>query len=618
MRVFVGFCILAGIFHAQPILAQTQSIPVIVISASRTAQDGADVASSVTVISREDLEAGLYPNVAETLRGVVGLDVAQSGPQSGASVFMRGAKSEHTLVLIDGVDVSHPGLNGRSTDLTHMNLTDVERIEVVRGPQSVLFGSNAIGGVINIITRRTEGGRFGARLTAGNYGTLQQELSASYKRDAYHARASVTDTRVEGISAASEKDGNIEKDGAHSLNASIGFGYDNGTWKSGLDWRHYESESDLDNFGGPGGDDPNYTATQRTDLATLALGHTWSPAHLSRLTLSQGWYEFDYVNKPDTAHPLASDDTSLEGARTRAELQHDMRLGSHTVSIGAEQTTEKASSVSRLVLDDGTPIQSDIPEIRETRHAYFLQETWKTDLATLTAGVRRDEFEETDGATTHRFAALVPIVGERLRIKGSYGTGFNAPSVPQRYGFGGNRALKPERSRGWDAGVMSDWSAVGVEAMYFENEFEDMIDYDFATSLFGNIARAKSRGVETALWTDVGNVRGEARYTVTHTEDKATGLVLMRRPQDKFQADLTWRPVREWLGRVEWQKVGRRRDVTGHVAGYELLNVKTSYHPLESTELFIRVDNALDEEYEEVDGYGTYGRRYYGGVALTL
>ena len=224
-------------------------------------------------------------------------------------------------------------------------------------------------------------------------------------------------------------------------------------------------------------------------------------------------------------------------------------------------------------------------------------------------------------------APVYDIAATGTRLRGSYGTGFKAPSLFQLYSAYGSTDLNPEKSQGWDAGAEQDLmdGTLTVGASYFENRFDDMIDYDFVTSKYGNVSKAEARGVETFVTAKpVKDLSVRASYTYTDTQDKTTHAELLRRPRNKAALDTTYAFTRKFRGTFGLIYVGERQDedfsafknIT--LAGYTLVNLYASYDVYQNVTLFARVENLFDEHYEEVLGYGTPGRAGYGGVKVTF
>jgi vitamin B12 transporter len=279
----------------------------IVVTATKLETSSKEVASSITVINKQQIQEMQKETILDVLRTVPSLDVVQSGgPGKATSVFIRGAKSEHTLVLIDGVEMNDPVSAGRSFDFAHLTTDNVARIEIIRGPQSTLYGSDAIGGIINIITESGKGKSTG--FISGETGSLktlrgQAGISGGTELLNYSLGLSVWDT--EGISAAGEQYGNIEKDGYKNTSFSGKVGVTpNDNFDAVFTVRYLNADADLDESGGTGGDDPNYKATWKQlfmrGQARLSLfNNLWE----QKLGISLSNHDREYLNETDEDHP---------------------------------------------------------------------------------------------------------------------------------------------------------------------------------------------------------------------------------------------------------------------------------------------------------------------------
>lgn len=591
----------------------------IVISATRVEMPLASVGSSVTVVDREQMTARQCASVVQALRTVPGLDVVQSGGPGGtASTFIRGAKSEQALVMIDGVPMNDAAGLGRGADLSQVPVENIQRIEVLRGPQSTLYGADAIGGVINIITRKGSGPASGdVSAEAGSFKTFNEKAEVRGATSLYNYSAGASRQDSEGISSADARNGNTEKDGYGRTEASARLG-----WTpvpefeaSGL-VRYNHARYDYD-----GTVNGMLTDTDdRGELDSLLLygeGRGILLDGLWRPRLGSSWVS---QNRDDTS---SLGNSSFDSLIQKLDWQNDLYLGkANIVTAGLEFQQESAESSYEAAG------YVDRFERKTDRHqSVYGQDVVTTGPLTTVLGGRLDNYDSAGTESTWRVAPVYDVAVTSTRIKGSYGTGFKAPSLFQLYSIYGSEELNPEKSTGWDAGLEQDLpgEVVTVGATYFENQFNDMIDYDFVTSKYGNISKAESRGVETfATAKPVKDLAVRASYTYTDTQDKSTDTPLLRRPRHKAALDATYAFTSRFQGGMGLVYVGRRLDEDFTIfqqvplADYTLVNLYASYDVYRNVSLFGRIENVFDKEYQEVLGYGTPGRAAYGGVKVTF
>jgi len=606
----------------------------IIITATRLETPSREVASSSTVISATDIQDSQQRTVGEVLRSVPALDIVRSGGAGQpTSVFIRGAKSEHTLVLIDGVEVNDPITPARTFDFANLTTHEVERIEIIRGPQSTLYGSDAIGGVINIITKKGEGApRLWAQIEGGSFETYRESAGLSGGNAFANLAFSISRTDTGGISAAAEDDGNREEDGYENTSVSTRFGLTpSEDFSVDFIFRYIDGKADIDNFGGPFGDDPNNVLdTEQVFLRAQAdltmLDDLWE----QRIGASLTTHDRRNDNDPDPDHPLDLVRSSFESQLMGFNWQHSFYLHEDNIlTFGFEAEEEEGASDYYSESMFG-PYSSTFDKETATTYGYYLQDQIKLwDRLFTTLGVRLDDHSRFGSETTYRIAPAYLIEATGTKLKGTYGTGFKAPTLFQLFSDYGDPSLDPETSQGWDAGVeqhlLGEKLTCGVT--YFQNEFDDLIDYDFVTSTYNNIAEAESNGVEAFVTAQANeHLTVGASYTYTDTEDKTTGKDLLRRADHKCSLAVTYRFPDDGNITCEVIYVGKRMDVDTstypaprvELDEYTLLNLAGSYPIAENLEVFGRVENLADQNYEEVKGFGTPGVAGYVGLRLSL
>ena len=616
-------------------------LPNMVVTATRTETPEDEVGSAITVITAKDISDKNINNVADALRTVPGLDVVRSGSVGQqTSVFLRGANSNHTLVLVDGVEMNDPSSPTGAFDFAFLQTDNIERIEVLRGAASAAYGSDAMGGVINVITKKGEGKlKLTGVAEGGSYGTWKTggNISGGTERVNYSFDASRLET--DGFSSADKNMGNVLPNGYRNTNLSGRTGFKvNEALDLGVTLRYGEGKSFLDNVGGKGPDDPNYYGTFN-ELFTRGFGHLKLLDGLWEQTLGVAYSRTDRnnVNAVDYLHTSSSAASNL-GEKVKLDYQNIFHVHkSNTVMVGVEEEADSLSSFASSNDPDPIPEYSysssaSIPLKTMNTMGYYLQDQIKLfDRSFTTLGVRYDDNNRFGGHETWRANELYTIKETSTRLKGSYGTGFKAPTLNQLYDtiyLSGNPNLKPETSRGWDVGVEQDifkkFSTLGVS--YFENDISNLI---VATPqspgswvyINQNVSKAKTNGIETFMeMRPLTDLTLRSTYTYQDAKNLDTGNQLLRRPRNKASFDTDYRFLEKAHVHVNVLMVGQKFDYLengqGPLSGYVTLNLAGSYDVHKNVQLFARIDNVLNKQYEEVYGYGTSGVAGYGGVKL--
>lgn len=625
----------------------------IVVTANRIETPEDEVASSVTVIGPEEITRKARDQVSELLRDVPGLTVeSEGGPGQPSSVFIRGSDSDHVLVLIDGVEANDPLSPGRAYDFGNLSTADIERIEVVRGSQSVLYGSEAIGGVINIITKKGHPGGVQADFQE-EYGTYETyRLSGSVRGGAQLAAGDrprvdyavgVTQSGTQGFPAADAHLGNVVNTGQSQLTLSGNAGYEPepGTRVDAM-IRYSNSSFGLAASGGPPGFAPGYPIDYRTGDDPGSQGtdrEVYGKLEATR-KLTEFWQAelaFHYTGDQRTTllneagetlatppEPVYGEYDEYGSQRLRGVFQNNFYLtDKDTLTAGLELARESGDSTeiaSAGAPDTGLKGESDRLE------AGFIQDQWLSDAFFATAGLRYDTYRNIGSATTYRLAPGTRIAATGTTFKGSLGTGFKIPSLYQRYSSFGDPTLAPERSVSVDAGFEQELGSRDITfgMTYFHADFNQLIDYDFATQHYFNVGQATSYGVETEAKAKLGTVLLALAYTYTLARDDLTGKELPHRPKQAVSTEVSWKVSgRAELG-AQGRFVGARADADPvtfapvEMPSYAVFYLNAHYHIAKGLDLFARIDNLLDRWYEEVDGYGTAGRSVFVGMSEAI
>ncbi|MFC2160098.1 TonB-dependent receptor plug domain-containing protein [Acidobacteriota bacterium] len=610
----------------------------ITVTTTRIETPTREIASSVTVISREDIERSRKTSVLEILQDVMGVTLIQNGPVgAAASVHIRGGKAEHTLVMMDGVELNDPITPSRSVDLAHYSLDNVERIEVLRGPQSTLYGSDAISGIINIITRKGDGrATLSLSSQTGSYGTFNGSttLSGGTEKISYSLGASFLQST--GFSAANKSyEGNLEKDGYQNLTFSGRLGFrlsDN--FELDFVARRIDTKIDIDNFGGVFGDDPNNIQSYNSlflkgQIRWLLWNNRWE----QKLNLSVVDYERTYENPTDEFHPFDSENAHYSSRFNKIDWQNNFFLHeTNTVTFGIDLQEEHGESEYASQGQWG-PYQSLFPHQRARTTGLYIQDQIRLGGQFFaTVGTRLDIHSQFGSSATFRLAPAYLIQSTGTKIKGTIGTGFKAPSLYQLYAPGtlwgpiGNEALTSENSTGWDLGMEQSFLSekITLSAQYFSHAYNNLIDFDYLEG-FINIAKAESKGFEFGFkghLTEFLSV--QANYTKSSHLDLVTKEPLLRRPNSHFQGRINIGFIRK--GNIEFSlhSIGKRDDIEfgGFTSkrvtmpSYALFNSSLSYDILSSAQIFLRIENIFNTDYETVKGYGAPGFSIYGGFKV--
>lgn len=582
-------------------------MPEVVVTANRYETPAGSVGSSVTVVTGREIEARHATSVAEALRAVPGVEVTVSGgPGRLSDIFLRGAGSAQTLVLVDGVRVNSATLG--AYDFGSLTAENIDRIEVLRGPQSTLYGSEAIGGVIHIITKRGAGAPGGSVFVEG--GDPEQwrgggEVHGARGPADYSVSASFE--KVDGISAADESVGASEDDPYDNVSTAgrVGLDFlDDG--RADATYRYYRSDIDLDGFEGLApADDLNATSEREGVSGGLSVSKPLT-AWWTQSVLVGMYDEEVRGDDPDTVF----NNYVINNRNTDVTVQSDVKpLETHVVSAGYEHEVRDGDSVGAF--DESATIQS-----------VFGQDQWTpVEDLNLTAGVRADEHSEFGTETTYRGTVSYRVLETGARLHGSTGTGFKAPTLSDLFFPGyGNPALDPETSVGYDGGVeLTSACGAVLDVTYFRNEFDDLISFDSTTFLAANIAEATVEGVETMGKVPVcTNLQVGATYTYMDSEDEATGRPLARRPTNRASLQVWFQPVARLSGVVSLVSVSDRIDSDGtNMDDYERVDLAMEYAATRHLTPYVRLENLLDEDYEEVSGFTTPGFSGVGGLRAT-
>ncbi len=571
----------------------------------RLDQAETEVGSSITIITADDIKATGVDYVLDAVAMAPGVTINQNGAYGGsASVRIRGATSEQTLVIIDGVVANDPTSPGGGFNFARLDPANIERIEVLKGPQSTLWGSDAIGGVINIITKRPATGLGGnAFAQAGSYGTQRGGASISGADERFDFRLAVSRHSTDGISKADEINGNTEDDSyeATTVSANGGVNIGDARLQAKVLWTDAESEFDSFIFGAQGnvGDGDELSATEELS-SNLTLQLPLFGGKLDNQFLL-GFADIDRANFNAGAPTFAS-----EGDRLTYRYQGVLSINDEQrLAFGVEREDSESNGEDTSI--DGL---------------FALYELQALESLTVTAGVRRDDHERFGAETTGRLT-LAYNPSDQLTLRASWGEGFKAPTLFQTTFFccgatAPNTDLKAESSDAFDIGITyRSADAKGqVGLTYFDQDTTNLITY--ASGGYENIARASSSGFELdSSYYITEWLEASMNYAFIDAED-GDGETLTRVPKHSGDVALSFNPEAKLSGTLMIRYNGEEQDRNGVVAEWVRVDLSGRYALTDTVELYARVENLFDDHYQQIIGYGAPGLSGYVGARLSF
>ncbi len=598
----------------------------IVVTAGRAADKLSETPVSMTIIDAETLRQRQAVIVSDLLSRTPGVSVTRNGGVGGSTqVRIRGAESDQTAVLIDGVKLNDPSSTGGGYNFATLLAGDISRIEVLRGPQSTLWGSQAIGGVVNMITQTPDGPLAGdATIEGGSRATAYARVGVGAGGDWGGWRLAAGSYTTAGVSNFDKALGGKEKDGYR--NTAISGRLDlNLNEATALDLRasYAAGRNEIDGFPAPlfaFADDPEYGKTKELVSYAGVRFSNFGGALNSRLG-----YAYTQTDR-DMYDPSASAPKTFDARGTANSLEYQ---GAWTINpvwravFGAttEQTWFRTASPS---------FSPDVDRHATGMDSAYVQLTAKPVAGlSLTAGVRGDDHQTFGGATTYQAGAAWSPNGGATVLRANYGEGFKAPSLYQLYSDYGNTDLKPEEAKSWDLGVEHSLleGRLRGSVTYFKRDTKNQIDFlsNSTPPNFGgyaNTAKTKADGVEVEGAFEVNSVLTvSANYTNMDATNRSPGSNhgkdLARRAGETASADATLTLPSGLNGGVTMQYVGHSFDNasnTRRLKSYVLTDVRIAYPINQTFEVYGRIENLFDQRYETLYRYGTLGRGAFAGV----
>lgn len=584
-----------------------------IVTASRTEQKLADVLGDVSVITAEQIQTAGQSSLAELLGQQAGIEISSNGGiGKSTDIYMRGSNGNHALILIDGVRISSATTG--ATAIQHIPLNQIERVEILRGPASSLYGADALGGVIQIFTKQGKGKpRFNASVGLGNYGTAIGSAGVSGRQDDTSFSLQAGMTHVNGISSIANKRNrsyNPDTDGYRSQNISGSITqHFNANHELGLSILQTDSRNFNDGGTSLAAARYDYFIEQTLSSYTVHSKNRFNEVWTSLLSISRGIDDLTSYTK----QPTRTTKNSIKTTQDQYLWQNTLNTSWGVFSLGVERREQEAETLPNPLPESKRNIQSYLAGWQKQFGQHHLQ-----------LNVRNDDNSQFGNKTTGS-AAYAYDITEKLRANIGWGTAFVAPTFNQLYfpNFG-NAALKPEYSRNKEIGLLYRDGEQQVSATYYYNEVEDLIVNPNTSStpsvnfsgITQNISQATLSGLTLGYQGTLAGFNLRANGDFQRPEDDATGNLLPRRAKEHGFLAIS-RSLNGWDVGMEVQSSSHRYNDSANtlrMSGYTLVNLYSEYRINNDWSLNARVNNLFDRKYELAKDYGTLGTNLFVSV----
>ena len=572
----------------------------ITIRSTRIPAGAKDIGSSLYIISEDQIKARGFKDAIDAISSAPGVTSKQNGSFGGVgTIRIRGASSSQTLVLVDGVPVNDSSSPAGGYNFEYLNTSNIQSIEVLKGSQSTLWGSDAIGGVINIYTKQPESTSFGASAEIGSFGLKRGSADINFAGSNSRFRVSTSKTSVDGISKADESDGNSEDDGfeseSYSMSGSIDL--DSLILKGSLSYM--ESQVEYDSYGFATGvqDGDERSNTDEFIGSISAIFDLFDDKLQNSIFISQSDINRDYYSN-------GSFSFGAEGKRELIRYQGNIEVNEfNKIAFGLE------SEESKVDVDESTIDGS-----------FLLYEFRPNSKITISTGIRNDDHEGFGSKTTRRISGTFKP-SDNLIIRSSWGEGFKVPTIFQSTYFccgatSANSSIRPETSTSYDFGFELFFNEMNsnFSITYFDQDINDQINFSFGVGGYENIDKVNSEGFEIALDYQISKLMSlYLNYSYIDSVD-GNGSSLFYVAKDSGEAGLIYEPNNSFSGSIIARYNGSESSSYGKIDSWIRFDVNGSYKLSGTNELYFRIENLLDEEYQQIFGYGTPERSGFIGL----
>jgi vitamin B12 transporter len=598
----------AAVFVLCAAPTHAQTLPEVVVTPSRSAQPLTDALPHTTVLNATDIERSQATDLPYLLQKEAGFQFTQNGGRgTSSSLFLRGAASLQVLVLIDGVPLTKQDASG-AVSLEHLMLDQVERVEIVRGNVSAIYGTGAVGGVVQIFTKAGGGApRADVTLEAGSRRSskISTGVQAGFGADgATKLSAGASVNRTRGFSALdtsvpTNAFANPDNDGYRNRNWSLALSHDIVKGHTlGLRTTHSDGRSDFDSpFDAP---TDIHKSRTRVDATTLFSQNRLTSNWLSKINVSQS--RDRNTNDYQTAFPFQSAYTT----------KNRLLNWTNTFAFGKEWSATAGLEQQRqsVKVDDGFGGLYD----KDRRvNALFAGVQGQVNNFSVQLNARRDTAQGLDAQTTGYLGAGYAFT-PHWKVIGSTSSAFNIPPLGYLYApFFGNTSLQPEKTKSTEAGVQYSQGSHVLRATWFRTRSRNQFEYDFTSFQFQNIARSKNTGLELSYSGQVGSADVRASLTTQKPVDETTGQTLNRRTKQLASLSVS-QPVGAWRLGADMRYSGARRDGTENLKAYTLFDISARYQVAKEFTMFGRVENLSNVKYQTAYGYNQAPRGVFVGL----